>query len=153
MSRRPAKVQTANGQVGCTQRSGPGAEGIAPHAQDARAEGQTPACGGEPNAELGGLFVRPTVVVASPGTTIVREEVFGPVLAAYSFRDENEAIALANDTPYGLAGAVGTKDIHRAHRVAGKIRAGPCGSMRTGWSRRTCPSVATNRPASPGERH
>ncbi len=90
----------------------------------ARAEGQTIACGGEPNAELGGLFVRPTVVVADPGATIVREEVFGPVLAAYSFRDEEEAIALANDTPYGLAGAIWTKDVHRAHRVAGKIRAG-----------------------------
>ncbi len=56
--------------------------------------------------------------------TIVREEVFGPVLAAYSFTDEDEAIALANDTPYGLAGAVWTKDVHRAHRVAGAIRAG-----------------------------
>ena len=56
--------------------------------------------------------------------TIVREEVFGPVLAAYTFRDEDEAIALANDTPYGLAGAVWTKDVHRAHRVAGAIRAG-----------------------------
>jgi (Z)-2-((N-methylformamido)methylene)-5-hydroxybutyrolactone dehydrogenase len=68
--------------------------------------------------------VRPTVVVADPGATIVREEVFGPVLSAYSFRDEDEAVALANDTPYGLAGAIWTKDVHRAHRVAGRIRAG-----------------------------
>jgi (Z)-2-((N-methylformamido)methylene)-5-hydroxybutyrolactone dehydrogenase len=90
----------------------------------ARAEGQTIACGGGPNADLGGLFVRPTVVVADPGATIVREEVFGPVLSAYSFHDEDEAIALANDTPYGLAGAIWTKDVHRAHRVAGRIRAG-----------------------------
>ena len=87
-------------------------------------EGATIACGGEPNAELGGLFIKPTVVVADPTKTIVREEVFGPVLAAYSFKDEDEAIALANDTPYGLAGAVWTKDVHRAHRVAGAIRAG-----------------------------
>ena len=99
-------------------------EKVLGYLEGARAEGQTIACGGEPNAELGGLFVRPTVVVADPGATIVREEVFGPVLAAYSFRDEAEAIALANDTPYGLAGAVWTKDVHRAHRVAGKIRAG-----------------------------
>jgi aldehyde dehydrogenase (NAD+) len=99
-------------------------EKVLSYLDGARAEGQTIACGGEPNAELGGLFVRPTVVVADPGATIVREEVFGPVLAAYSFRDEDEAIALANDTPYGLAGAVWTKDVHRAHRVAGRIRAG-----------------------------
>jgi acyl-CoA reductase-like NAD-dependent aldehyde dehydrogenase len=90
----------------------------------AKAEGATIACGGEPNTELGGLFVKPTVVLADPSKTIVREEVFGPVLAAYTFTDENEAVALANDTPYGLAGAVWTKDVHRAHRVAGAIRAG-----------------------------
>jgi aldehyde dehydrogenase (NAD+) len=90
----------------------------------ARAEGATIVAGGEPNAELGGLFVKPTVVLADPDATIVREEVFGPVLAAYTFTDEDQAIALANDTPYGLAGAVWTKDVHRAHRVAGAIRAG-----------------------------
>ncbi|MBQ0826839.1 aldehyde dehydrogenase [Streptomyces tagetis] len=90
----------------------------------AKAEGATIACGGEPNADLGGLFIRPTVVLADPEKTIVREEVFGPVLAAYTFTDEDEAVALANDTPYGLAGAVWTKDVHRAHRVAAAVRAG-----------------------------
>ena len=93
--------------------------------ESARAEGGVFATGGGPDTERGGLFVRPTVVTGvTLDSTIVREEVFGPVLAAYTFTDEDEAIKLANDTPFGLAGAVWTKDVHRAHRVAAKIKAG-----------------------------
>jgi len=56
--------------------------------------------------------------------TIAREEIFGPVLSVISFRDEHEAIALANDTNYGLAASLYTDDLNTAHRVAKAIRAG-----------------------------
>ena len=56
--------------------------------------------------------------------TIAREEIFGPVLAVMSYRDEEEAIAIANDTPFGLAGFVQSRDPARARAVANRIRAG-----------------------------
>jgi betaine-aldehyde dehydrogenase len=72
-----------------------------------------------------GFFVKPTVFGRVTGDmTIAREEIFGPVLSIMSYRDEEEAIALANDTIYGLAAAVWSGDEDRARRVARRLRAG-----------------------------
>jgi aldehyde dehydrogenase (NAD+)/betaine-aldehyde dehydrogenase len=72
----------------------------------------------------GGLFLQPTLVSAEPDSELFQEEVFGPVLTALAFADEREAVALANATRYGLVAGVWTRDLARAHRVAGAIKAG-----------------------------
>jgi acyl-CoA reductase-like NAD-dependent aldehyde dehydrogenase len=83
------------------------------------------AAGGQPEERLGGYFVQPTVLTnVTPAMTVTREEVFGPVLAVIPFDTEEEAIRRANDSRYGLAGAVWAKDTHRGHRVAHALRTG-----------------------------
>jgi betaine-aldehyde dehydrogenase len=92
------------------------------------AEGaQLVAGGAEPpeGAPKGGYYVRPTVFGnVKNSMTIAQEEIFGPVLSIIPYQDEEEAVRIANDTVYGLAGAVWSKDEARAQRVARRIRAG-----------------------------
>lgn len=91
-------------------------------------EGAQLAAGGCKPSHLessGGYYYAPTILDAvKPSMTIAQEEVFGPVVAVMPFDDEAEAVELANGTAYGLAGAVWTENVARAHRVAAKIRAG-----------------------------
>jgi len=95
--------------------------------ETAKKEGATLLAGGG-RADIGtgkGYFLQPTVFDdVTPGMTIAREEIFGPVLATIEFADVDEAIARANDSNYGLAAAVWTKDIKKAHYVARKLQAG-----------------------------
>jgi 5-carboxymethyl-2-hydroxymuconic-semialdehyde dehydrogenase len=81
--------------------------------------------GGGPNDELGGLYYRPTLVTDAPeGAEILTHEVFGPVLTAQPFDDEDHAVAVANGTDYGLAAIVYTGDPARAQRVSDRLVAG-----------------------------
>lgn len=78
-----------------------------------------------PDGLSGGHFVRPTIFAdVTPEMTIWKEEIFGPVLCISPFDSEEEAIALANDTPYGLTNYVQTTDKSRARRVARRLRSG-----------------------------
>lgn len=90
-------------------------------------EGAELLCGGPDALEAmeHGFYVQPTVFgLVQPGMTIAREEIFGPVLAIITYHDENDAVRIANDTMYGLAGAVWSGDEERAVRVARRMRAG-----------------------------
>jgi gamma-glutamyl-gamma-aminobutyraldehyde dehydrogenase/4-guanidinobutyraldehyde dehydrogenase/NAD-dependent aldehyde dehydrogenase len=91
-----------------------------------KAQGATLLAGGEQvRTETGGFYVSPTVFAdVSNEMTIASEEIFGPVLSIIAFDTEEEAINIANDTEYGLAAAVWTQDISRAHLIAKRLRAG-----------------------------
>jgi aminomuconate-semialdehyde/2-hydroxymuconate-6-semialdehyde dehydrogenase len=89
------------------------------------ADGAEPVIGGGPNEELGGLYYRPTLFVgARPGAEILTTEVFGPVLTLQTFDTEDEAVAMANGTEFGLAAVLFTGDPERAARVGARLVAG-----------------------------
>jgi acyl-CoA reductase-like NAD-dependent aldehyde dehydrogenase len=102
-------------------------ERVLGYVDTAKKEGAALVAGGA-RADIGtgrGYFMQPTIFDnVTPQMTIAREEIFGPVLATIEFSDLDEAIARANDSPYGLAAAVWTKDVKKAHYVARRLQAG-----------------------------
>ncbi len=103
---------------------------VTAHVEGARRDGGRVECGGRaiegPTARThGGFYFEPTVVTGlAPSCALMQEEVFGPVVTVTPFDTEDEAVALANGTRYGLASMVWTSDLSRAHRVASRIEAG-----------------------------
>ena len=94
---------------------------------DGKAEGVEVLTGGSRHGS-NGTFVQPTVFLnPAEDSKIYRDEIFGPVISVRTFKDEADAIRLANDTQYGLGSTIYTSDIARALRVAGQIEAGTVG--------------------------
>jgi aldehyde dehydrogenase (NAD+) len=94
----------------------------------AEAEGAEILCGGR-RADVpglaGGLFFQPTIIQnAAESSHLMQNEVFGPVLSVTPFRDDEEVLAKANSTPYGLGAGLWTNDLRRAHSMARRIRSG-----------------------------
>ena len=105
-------------------------EKVLGYIEKGRAEGARLAVGGGRPADpalAGGNFVEPTIFAGcADDMTIVREEIFGPVMTILPFGSEDEVIARANDTEFGLSAGVFTRDLTRAHRVIAKLQAGSC---------------------------
>jgi succinate-semialdehyde dehydrogenase / glutarate-semialdehyde dehydrogenase len=126
-----AKIKVGNGfEPGVVQGpliDGQAMEKVADHVSDALAKGAKLLAGGKPHA-LGGHFYEPTVLSNATGDMkIMREETFGPVAAVMKFKTEEEAIAAANDTEFGLASYFYSRDIGRVWRVAEKLEYGMVG--------------------------
>jgi betaine-aldehyde dehydrogenase len=97
---------------------------VAAMVERAVADGAKVACGGSIPQSPGSFYAPTLITDAAQDSEIVQEEVFGPVLVALAFDDDDEAIRLANDTPYGLAASAWTTDVVRAHRASREIQAG-----------------------------
>ncbi|MFE6187746.1 succinic semialdehyde dehydrogenase [Streptomyces sp. NPDC056465] len=100
-------------------------ETVSRHVAEAVEKGATLVAGGVARPDIGPLFYEPTILdnVQEP-MAVCAQETFGPVVSLYRFTDEDEAVGLANATPYGLNASVWTKDARRGHRIAARLRAG-----------------------------
>jgi aldehyde dehydrogenase (NAD+) len=111
-----------------SQISGRQMDRILDYIEAGKQEGARLVCGGERDTageKARGFFVKPTLFAdVMPHMRIAREEIFGPVVCAMRFRDEDEALAIANGTVYGLAAGLWTRDLRRAHRMAEALQAG-----------------------------
>jgi succinate-semialdehyde dehydrogenase/glutarate-semialdehyde dehydrogenase len=131
LAARAAKIKVGNGfEAGVSQGPMIDAQAVAKveeHVADAKAKGATVVTGGKLSS-LGGLFYEPTVLSnITSDMKIMREETFGPVAAVITFKTEEEAIAAANDTDFGLASYFYSRDIGRVWRVAEKLEYGMVG--------------------------
>jgi succinate-semialdehyde dehydrogenase/glutarate-semialdehyde dehydrogenase len=98
---------------------------VTEHVDDAVAKGATVLAGGKARPDLGPLFYEPTILTdVTPDMTLYDHETFGPVVSLYTYRDVDEAVALANATAYGLNGSVWSRDGARGRAVAARIHAG-----------------------------
>lgn len=98
---------------------------VSAHVDDARAQGATVVTGGRARPDIGPLFYEPTILTDVPETArVFAEETFGPVVSIYRYRDTDEAIQRANDTPFGLNASVWSRDGRRGWDVAARLKAG-----------------------------
>jgi acyl-CoA reductase-like NAD-dependent aldehyde dehydrogenase len=95
------------------------------HVEDAVAKGATVETGGKARPDLGPYFYEPTILTGvTADMTVFTEETFGPVVSVYPFADDDEAVALANATEYGLGASIWSRDVARARDLAGRVKAG-----------------------------